>query len=77
MENCVYVLFNKLSKRYESVMSFPSDEMAIFRLKSNIELEEYDVCRVGTVSIETGVISPCPPIRLVFGSVDNICKEAK
>lgn len=77
MENCVYVMFNKLSKRYESVMSFASDEMAIHRLKGNVDLEEYEICRVGSVNIDTGIITPCPPVRLVLGNVDNLCKEAE
>lgn len=77
MENCVYVMFNKLSKRYESVMSFASDEMAIHRLKCNVDFEEYEICRVGTINIDTGVIEPCPPVRLVIGNVDKLCKEAK
>lgn len=76
MENCVYVLFNKLSKRYESVMSFASDEMCIHRLKNNVDLEEYEICRVGTINVDTGVVTPCAPVRLVIGSVDKLCKEA-
>lgn len=77
MHNFIYVLYNKLSKRYESVMSFPSDELCIHRLKSNIDLEEFEVCRVGTISIETGEIVPEAPVRLVFGSVDSLCKKAE
>ena len=33
MKNYVYVLYNNLSNRYESVMSFPSDGMALHRLE--------------------------------------------
>lgn len=77
MENCVYVMFNKLSKRYESVMSFASDEMAIHRLKNNVDFEEYEICRVGTINIDTGVIVSCPPVRLVIGNVDKLCKEVE
>lgn len=77
MENCVYVMFNKLSKRYESVMSFASDEMCIHRLKSNVDLEEYDICRVGKINIDTGVIIPENPVRLVIASADKLCKEAQ
>lgn len=66
MKNYVYVLFNKLSGRYESVMSFPSDGMALHRLNGNIDKAEYELCRVGSVDIETGVIDPCSPVRLIW-----------
>lgn len=66
MKNYVYVLYNKLSGRYESVMSFPSDGMALHRLNGNIDKAEYELCRVGSVNIETGVIEPCSPVRLIW-----------
>lgn len=66
MKNYIYVLFNVLSKRYESVMSFPSDGMAIHRLDKNIDKKEYELCRIGSISIEDGTIEPCAPVRLVW-----------
>lgn len=65
MENCVYVIYNKLSKRYEGVMSFASDGVAIHRLSDKLDLEEQELCRVGTIDISTGVITPENPVRLV------------
>lgn len=66
MKNYVYVIFNNLSNRYESVMSFPSDGMALHRLSKNIDTKEYALCRVGSIDIETGIIEPCPPVRLIW-----------
>ena len=66
MNNYVYVVYNKLSGRYESVMSFPSDAMALHRLSQNVDKKEYELCRVGKISIETGVITPENPVRLVW-----------
>ena len=67
MQNYVYVLYNTLSKRYESVMSFPSDGMALHRLsQSGIDKKEFEICRIGSISIESGVLEPCSPVRLVW-----------
>lgn len=75
MNNYVYVLFNKLSNRYESVMSFPSDGMALHRLSSNIDKTEYELCRVGKISIETGVIESESPVRLVWSEEEVLPKN--
>lgn len=74
MVNYVYVLFNKLSARYESVMSFPSDGMALHRLSGNVDKAEYELCRVGSISIEDGTIEACAPVRLIWESEDNLPK---
>lgn len=78
MKNYVYVLFNSLSARYESVMSFPSDSMALHRLSGNIDKEEYELCRVGSIDIETGIVDSCPPVRLIWNEEESLPKsEAK
>ena len=66
MKNYVYCLYNTLSKRYESVMSFASDGMALHRLSKNVDTTEFELCRVGSISIEAGTIEPCSPVRLVW-----------
>lgn len=67
MYNYVYILFNNLSNRYESVMSFASDSMALHRLgNSSVDKEEFSLCRVGRYNLETGVVEPEPPVRLVW-----------
>ena len=75
MKNYVYVLFNVLSKRYESVMSFPSDGMALHRLGNSIDKKEYELCRVGSIGIEDGIIEPCAPVRLVWESDSELPKS--
>lgn len=74
MKNYIYVLFNKLSGRYESVMSFPSDSMALHRLSKNIDKSEYELCRVGSISIESGVVESEPPVRLIWSEEDTLPK---
>lgn len=77
MKNYVYVVYNKLSCRYESVMSFPSDAMALHRLSQNVDKKEYELCRVGSISIETGNIEPEAPVRLVWEDNEQPGKETK
>lgn len=74
MKNYVYVLYNKLSARYESVMSFPSDGMALHRLEKNIDKSEYELCRAGSIDIESGTIEPCPLVRLVWENNEELPK---
>ena len=72
MKNNLYTLYNKLSLRYGEVMTYPTDafaSMAISKVASNpqanIDLNEIDVCRVGSIDIETGVITPeVAPVRI-------------
>ena len=75
MKNYVYVLFNNLSCRYESVMSFPSDGMALHRLGNNIDKKEYSLCRVGSIDIESGVIESCAPVRLIWEESEVLPKQ--
>ena len=78
MKNYIYVLYNVLSARYESVMSFPSDGMALHRLSSAIDKKEYQLCRVGSIDIESGVIDSESPVRLIWEEEEVMPKtEAK
>lgn len=78
MKNYVYVLFNNLSKRYESVMSFPSDAMALHRLSGNIDKKEYDICRIGSIDIESGEMVAESPVHLIWNEEEVLPKsEAK
>lgn len=78
MKNYIYVLYNVLSCRYESVMSFPSDGMALHRLSGAVDKKEYELCRVGSMEIETGVCSFEAPVRLVWENEEELPKtEAK
>lgn len=71
MKNNLYVIYNNLSKRYGDVIASPTDEycrQVVQRsLTSNqdINLLEYELCRVGSIDVETGVIESFgAPIRI-------------
>lgn len=74
MKNYVYALFNNLSKRYESVMSFPSDSMAIHRLDKNVDHVEFTLCRVGSIDIESGEMECITPVHLIWETNENLPK---
>lgn len=89
MKNNLYTLYNKLSLRYGEVMTYPTDSfasMAISKIASNpqanLDLSEIDVCRIGSIDIETGVITPeTAPIRIEIDankiSVDSLCTPSE
>lgn len=77
MKNYIYVLFNTLSKRYESVMSFPSDSMALHRLGTNIDIKEYTLCRVGSIDISTGSCTFEGVTQLIWSDTDLPVSENK
>lgn len=77
MKKYAYITYNKLSKQYEGLMSFASDELAVYRLKNQIDLNEYELCRVGFFDVESGQLSPEAPVRLAFETVDGLCKKAE
>lgn len=78
MKNYLYMLYNTLSKRYESVMSFESDGMALHRLSSRIDKKEYELCRIGSYDIESGVSETYAPVRLIWEAEEELPKtEAK
>lgn len=77
MKNNIYVLYNNLSGRYGDVMAYPSDGFALQRLKPVLEqqklLSETELCRIGTIDIETGVAKTTAPVRLSFDtSIDPL-----
>lgn len=71
MKNNLYVIYNNLSKRYGDVIASPTDEycrQVVQRgLTSNkdINLLEYELCRVGSIDVETGVVESFgAPVRI-------------
>ena len=75
MKNYIYVLKNNFSKRFESVMSFPSDGMALHRLsQGGIDKKEFELNRCGSVDIETGIVEPCPPTPLIWEQEEALPK---
>ena len=89
MKNNLYTIYNKLSLRYGEVKAFPTDafaSMAFSKIASNpqadLDLSEIDVCRIGSIDIETGVITPeVAPVRIEIDtskiSVDNMCSPSE
>lgn len=71
MKNNVYVVYNTLSKRYGDVVAYPSDAFALARLQPVLssgqnKLSEYELCRVGVIDVETGVLESTPAVRVAW-----------
>ena len=71
MENNVYVVYNTLSKHYGDVMAYPSDAYALARLQpvlssNGSKLSEFELCRVGRIDVESGVLTPSNPVRIAW-----------
>lgn len=71
MKNNIYVLYNNLSKRYGDVISSPTDEYCRQKIQNSlmsnkdINLLEYELCRIGSINIETGVLESFgAPVRI-------------
>ncbi len=89
MKNNLYTLYNKLSLRYGEVMTYPTDAFASTMVskiasnpKNNFDLNEIDVCRIGSIDVETGVITPeAAPVRIEVNtnniSVDDLCSPSE
>lgn len=69
MTNNIYVFYNTLSRRYGDVIAYPSDDFAKARISNSVkagklDISELELCRVATIDISTGVITPCAPLRI-------------
>lgn len=71
MKNNLYCLYNNLTKRYGEVLCSPTDEFCRNSvqksLNSNpdINLLEFELCRVGDIDIENGIVTALPaPVRV-------------
>ena len=66
MKDCLYVFYNKLSNRYESVISQPTDAVLIniIQHSGKFDREKYDVCKIGIIDIDSGIVESNAPIRL-------------
>lgn len=74
MVNNVYVVYNTLSKRYGDVVAYPSDSFALARLQKILsaqsDLSEFELCRIGSIDVESGVLSPAAPVRIAWRDVN-------
>lgn len=82
MKNEVFCLYNSLSLRYGDCFVFPTAGFAKARVNElakakRIDLSENELCRVGTIDVSTGLITPCAPERIPLDipSVDEMAKE--
>lgn len=78
MLNNVYTLYNSLSCRYGDVVAFPTDRFAITRLSDSLgeRKQEIEVCRIGTLDISTGVLTPMPPVRISWNDDSPVESKA-
>lgn len=70
MENRIYCIYNKLSQRYGDCYCFASDALAVRRLPMapmyKGVIDEIEICRVASVDIETGLVTPEAPVRIAI-----------
>lgn len=77
MVNGLFVMYNTLSCRYGDVTAYPSPAYAAQRIKEvfrqNPEsLDEYELCQVGTIDIDTGVVNPVAPVRIPWSRSESL-----
>lgn len=73
MKNRIYTVYNTLTKRYGNVFEAATDEWAekitregyTFANKQE-DLDTIELCRVGTIDIETGRVETEDPIRIAI-----------
>lgn len=76
MENKIYLLFNKLSLRYESSLSYPTDEFAASKVSAaGVSPDEYDLVCCATYDISTGIVKPLDPYHVAIKPINLINKE--
>lgn len=86
MKNNLYVFYNRLTRRYGDVLCSPTDEYVGYQIanlfanpNSQVRREETELCRIGTIDIETGVVTASDaPIRIdipenIDRDVDKMC----
>lgn len=68
MTNNIYTIYNKKSGRYGDVMTFPTDDYAVMQISkyNGISEDEHELCRIGTIDIETGIVCSEAPVRVPF-----------
>lgn len=77
MKNNLYCLYNNKSTRYGDVWASASDAWAEKQTHKMLtsqgnDLEDLELCRVGSIDIENGVITPeTAPVRIAWAITDN------
>ena len=82
MKNELFCIYNTLSLRYGDCFVFPTAGFAKARVlelakSKRIDLSENELCRVGSIDVATGLITPCSPERIPLDvpTVDEMAKE--
>lgn len=81
MENQIYLLFNRLSGRYGSIFSFPTDAYASKAMnhylnENKMSFDEYVLFRVGSYDIATGHVTVCTPESISWSVSTPVETEA-
>lgn len=79
MTNNIYVIYNKMTKRYGDCVAYPTDEYCQYVTKNTIKAGKYDpemceMCRIGAIDIDTGVATFEAPVRIKI-NIDNKLTE--
>lgn len=83
MKNVIYTLYNKLSQRYGEVFATASDALAERTAHKSLEtiresLDDFELCRVGEIDIETGTVTTEAPRRIQWQIKNDMpLKETK
>lgn len=72
MKDCIYIFYNKLSLRYETVFSFATDAAMIATLqRGKFDRKTYEVCKIGHVDLSNGIAEFIAPERVEVPEVDE------
>ena len=79
MTNNIYTIYNKLSGRYGDVLTYPTDEFAVNSISkfNGINSDEFELCRIGTIDIESGIVNSEAPVRIPFKSAEHLVPNSE
>lgn len=69
MQNKIYVLYDKLAQQYLNVSTFATDAVAVYEMQKMFQKtpeaqDRFELCRCGSIDIQTGVVTSESPVRL-------------
>jgi len=79
MNNLVFILYNVLAKRYSGICEFSTDEYAthVVREQLTTRAVEYQLFRVGSISVESGELTSHAPVLVCTFANDPITESVK
>ena len=69
MKNDVFVIYDTVSCRYGNVFASPNLATATLDITRSVQnqkdfdLSSIELCSIGSIDVETGVLEPCAPVR--------------